>query len=320
MTRFICFVYITFIGFTTSSGQNQSLYYAKCLDPFVDHSAYAGLEGEAVLSLVAKSQWSKINGAPSSQRFQFHTPWLRHNLGYGIVINHDKAGLNRKLFMRPSVNKVFVGHNLLYSLGLYGLVESFTINETQIITPDGVYINGSIDHQDRLLLEATDNTVRYGIGFSGYFQSKWIDGGITYHNKWADKLIWTHRNDHLIQIQASHAIIISNKFKIEPLIALYSNFFQHQLEIFSKFTMNGNVFGGIGIRGYNKWTLDAVEMSMGYEVLPRILLFGNVSWRISSYSQNYFGISQELGLKYNFRNSRRADRIKAIEYNPRWTD
>jgi len=54
--------------------------------------AYAGSKEGPTLSGLYRTQWVKLEGAPVSQSFSFHTPILGDKLGLGISIHHDEIG------------------------------------------------------------------------------------------------------------------------------------------------------------------------------------------------------------------------------------
>ena len=82
-----------------SFGQQVTHYTQYISNELTINPAYAGAEGAMSVSLVHRSQWSGIEGAPSSQSFAAHSllSVKSENIGLGLSIMNDKIGIHSVL-------------------------------------------------------------------------------------------------------------------------------------------------------------------------------------------------------------------------------
>ena len=311
--------FFLFCKFDMLLAQSQNIFTSSVLDPFTHHSSYAGLEGNSVISLMYRDQWAKIPGRPMNQLLQWNSPWRQYSSGFGLALTHESIGIQQSISFRPSFNRIFITDQVLLSTGASVIYQWTQYEFDQIRTPEGIYSN-AIDHKDNLIEQSKPNESSYGYGLSIFAQSKWVNGGLSYQQLFGNSQSLGATTSHFAILSLSKEFKLSRFLRIEPVISIYSNFFQHQIDLFSKLNYNGKIFGGVGIRGIQGNNLDAIKMNLGYEIFPKIILFGCLERRISPIGENIFGASQEFGLKYNFSGIGEKSKLKGIEYNPRWTD
>ena len=99
--------------------------------------AYAGSKEVACISALHRSQWVGIDGAPTTQTLNFHTPLFNQRVGFGLGIIHDKLGLtenwrgNISYAYRPKIGKGHLG------IGVTGSVVSHNYEGHRANTVDG---------------------------------------------------------------------------------------------------------------------------------------------------------------------------------------
>lgn len=59
--------------------------------------AYAGTHGYMSGSLLHRSQWLKVDGAPRTSMMAFDTPLMKGKMGAGLSVVHDRIGVSRDL-------------------------------------------------------------------------------------------------------------------------------------------------------------------------------------------------------------------------------
>lgn len=320
MTKKLIILLFILTGGIDVDAQSQVIFASKNFDHYLQNIAYAGLEGKTVFTIVHRDQWAAFNGRPINQQFQFNMPLLRLKSAMGLAMFHESIGLQNSFGLRPSFNKIFLSKRILYSIGIGGSYSRINYNFSKAITPEGIYSNSVFDHQEPFFIDNYKNTSILGINLAFWIQSKWLEGGISFQSlkTLSSKINPDLRNLTILTLTNEYKL--SDLWRFRPIIHVYTNLFQNQIELFSNLNYNGKIFGGIGIRGIQRNSLDAIQFSFGYEIFPKIVLCATVESRISPVSEKKFGLTQEFGLKYSFSNKREFERQRGIDYNPRWMD
>ena len=88
--------------------------------------AFAGSKEVACISALYRSQWVGIEGAPTTQTVNFHTPFFNQRAGFGVGVLHDKLGLtnnwraNVSYSYRPKIGKGHLGIGVTGSVISHG--------------------------------------------------------------------------------------------------------------------------------------------------------------------------------------------------------
>ena len=85
------FAIIILVSFTVQSQQDaqytQYMYNTVSVNP-----AYAGSRGHISIAALHRSQWVGLDGAPTTQTLNLHSPIGYRGVGLGISIVNDKIG------------------------------------------------------------------------------------------------------------------------------------------------------------------------------------------------------------------------------------
>lgn len=156
------------ITFSVSAQQDpqytQYMYNTMSVNP-----AYAGSTGSLEATLLHRSQWVGISGAPQTQSFSIQSPLQNEKIGLGLSIVNDKIG--------PS-NEIFLDGNFAYSLPLgyekrlaFGLKAGFRMLDVD--WSKGKYY----DPNDVLLNQNINNKINLAIGAGiYYYNERWYLG------------------------------------------------------------------------------------------------------------------------------------------------
>ena len=82
------------------------------------------------------------------------------------------------------------------------------------------------------------------------------------------------------------------------------------------FNINGNVFGGVGLRGYNSSSLDAMSITAGLSLGRHYRLSYSYDIGLSELKRVNEG-SHEILLNYNLKKMIGLGNTPKVEYNPR---
>jgi type IX secretion system PorP/SprF family membrane protein len=91
MKKKIIILFFTIVGFETVIAQQDAQYTQYMYNTLVVNPAYAGSRGVFSIGALHRSQWVGLDGAPTTQTLNFHTP-VSKRVGMGLSIINDEIG------------------------------------------------------------------------------------------------------------------------------------------------------------------------------------------------------------------------------------
>ncbi|MBK7602532.1 MAG: PorP/SprF family type IX secretion system membrane protein [Saprospiraceae bacterium] len=288
------------------------------LDPYSFNPAYGGLNNGLTLTGDFRNQWSNLQGKPLGGYFTAHLPLLNLNSGVGFSFSTESIGASNNTEGSFSYNYILPISPIFLSIGGGIGLSSRQLDGSILKTPDGQYEN-NVNHNDPNIpidkVSANNGVINLGIvirtglleiGLSSY---QTVSTGISKNEKYNYKPV-----DHYL-LYASYFYTFNENWKIVPnaLIKYEKSALQSDIDIH---LYNKNIFGGVGIRGYNSNSLDAIKVMVGGRITERILVAYNFESPISELKL-YSGNTHELLLQYRIQaNIIQREKEKLI-YHPR---
>lgn len=122
----------------------QYMYNTMSINP-----GYAGSKGYASFSLLGRTQWVGINGAPETQTFSFQTPLGYSRVGLGFNIIKDALGPSEEIYFDTNISYTIQTSekgNLAFGLRLGGRTLNIDWSKGNFQSPDAVF-NQNIDNR-----------------------------------------------------------------------------------------------------------------------------------------------------------------------------
>ncbi len=93
------------ISFFSFSGfaQQDAIYNQYLFNPFAINPAYAGSREAINTTLISRSQWVGLDGAPNTQTLGLSSPANQKNLAWGVNLLRDKLGPTNNLFAAGTI-------------------------------------------------------------------------------------------------------------------------------------------------------------------------------------------------------------------------
>jgi len=288
------------LGGDLAIGQQWPLHGFLFKTPFGRVAAYAGNSGTAEGAVLYRNQWQGLEGNPQTFTMMAQMPVYWYSVGAGLVIGKDESGLSNRIFAMPCVSKMGTLGPWLWSVGLQLDYSYHRFNGQQARTPDGNYQGGNIDHQDPLLasdqqsfqlvdanlsLALQRDLFRIAITGGQLFESARFDAPAPFANRRTFSLHSSYQWKY-------------DKWQFEPGIFMISDLIHLQTELFLSAEYNGNIFGGIQYRGFDRASLESLGFAFGFHLSPR--------WSVGYLHEFYLGgldgtavqQSQEFGIWY----------------------
>lgn len=144
------------------SAQQDAQFTQFMFNKIVYNPGYAGSAEVPSLTAIHRSQWTGLEGAPTSQAFTFHTPFRQKRVGAGISINHDEIGPTNSIFIALSYAYRIPLKKGTLGIGLQGAIRHYRVNWDQIkATHEG----------DALITDTENSKLLPNAGVGIYYES-----------------------------------------------------------------------------------------------------------------------------------------------------
>ncbi len=316
---FILFICLFPLGNLCSQQLNQLS--MTGFHPFKEYGAYAGFDRTINLTIITRNQWNGIEGDPRMQYAGVHLPLYAIKAGLGVDLANISEGNFRYNYLRPSVNRVFSFNGGLLSLGARVGLYNVVFGNGQVFTPEGVYVGSTTQHNEPLFQDPVSDL---GIGWeiSGWFRSRQFQAGLSISDQPTAFLNPNKAGfifDKNLNVFFGTFYDITKSVQLQPVVNIKSNFSVTQTEISGIARINGNIFGGIMLRGYSSSSIDAIGIMVGHRFSKRYSLYYNYDAGLSNLRKTNEG-SHEIMLKMDFYNLPKSGMPPKVIYNPRYLE
>ncbi|HMG15212.1 MAG TPA: PorP/SprF family type IX secretion system membrane protein [Saprospiraceae bacterium] len=325
LCRYLHIVLLISIASLSVKAQQPGQYSFYFLDKFIFNPAYAGLDNSFSGLILARGQWTGLNGSPVQENISFHFPL--HNIGGGVGLNieNEKLGLEQNLNASVSYSQhIRVSQSSVLSLGLRGSLLNKKFDGSSATTPDGEYpAGGNPDHKDDYVPTTAVSSSTYNASAGVYFKARQFEAGIGVESFLPTKWKFVSNTDVIIAVKSYYFINFAYTFEINDGFDLSinglvkSNTTQWQTDISTFMNLYDNFFVGIAFRGYNSSTFDAISWLGGYrlsEGLKMVLAYDQGLSSLKHVNNGTF----EFGLQYMWGEKYLKGKLPVIIFNPRY--
>lgn len=316
-TLYILVVIFSFCFGITAQQQNQ--YSQMMLNKYAFNPAYAGLDFSLSANLLYRNQWEGLPSNPTDIHLNAHIPMYVWSGSVGGMIERQSFGVLSQTSLSGSYNFITDTPFGLISFGGRMGITQLSIDGSKIITPDGIY-EGGFSHNDPILSEtqAQGFGLRWDLG--SYFYNKTMQFGVAISNLPSTKISVdqvsfgqkTHINGYF-----QYNFVINEEIELMQSILLKTDLNLIQSDVSSLFKINGNIFGGISLRGYSSRSLDAMVLIAGMKISDHYTLSYSYDIGLSGLRLGHEG-THEILLNYNLRKLIGTGQPPKIIYNPRY--
>lgn len=297
------------IGFGVTADAQQEVQYTQFVFNKLNFNpAYAGSKEAANLSIIYRNQWVGIEGAPKTQTLNFHAPFFKKKIGFGVSITHDEITLsNNWSFSTMYAYRIPIRKSIL-SFGLQASLQHLGVRWDQIKTTQ--IGDGSVPiDQARILIP------NVGAGF--YFNAPKFYVGLSVPNLIKNEYNFegtdVSPDANFFAAQAQHFYLMggaiftfSEKVKFKPAILMkYIPNAPIDMDINASFLFIDKIWAGVTYR-----LGDSVDLLAQYEITPQFKLGIAYDFTLSQlrkYNQGSFEVMAEYTFLYkktNWKNPR----------------
>jgi len=309
--------FTTIVGYGQSSPQS-SLFNQNILN---FNSAYAGTKIGVHLDGSFRYQWLDLEGAPVSQFASAHLALPGIRSGFGISLYNDAIGSENNFSARFALARNFDLKRSNISVGLDLGIGQKALDGSELITADGQYDNGTVNHNDPSLLNERGSGLAPDLGAGILYRISRTMVGVSVRNI-VKKSFALADNQSLVEdkpvfyVFAQHVIEPSYTIKLIPALLVKSNLVSHQLDVQLAVVFRETFQAGLGYRGFNDRTQDAAVAMVGYHFSTDLLFTYGYDIGLSGLKSVHSG-SHELAVSYRI-GRLLSPRGGKVIYNPRF--
>lgn len=313
-------IVVILLGFSVlCSAQQEQQNSQYMLSKYRINPAYAGLDYSLSIDAMIRSQYTGIAGQPRTQYLSGHIPAYFINGAIGFELYRATEGTFQHTSATGSYNYV---HNLPFgflSTGLRLGVLQTDIDGSELRSQSGDYTSNAFNHNDPLLENTTFSglTPIWELGVYLYMGKPQFGVSIS-RTPTLKQTIGNAEISLVSHIDAfmEYSMDYSENIQILPSILLKSDFNIVQTDVSIIAEINGNVFGGVGVRGYNSSSIDAFTIMTGMNLGRNYRLSYSYDVGLSELKRVNEG-SHEILLNYNLKKLIGQGSNPKVEYNPR---
>ncbi len=319
MIRAVSFILATLCTSLLMIGQQTSQWSQYMMNHYETNPAYAGLDFSLSLTAAYRSQWSGLDGRPSSRYLGGHIPLYIVSGAVGAEIMNEQFGNFRHTRVAGSFNYILDNTSGLLSLGAKLGIQQSSISGDGITTPDGNYEGGIINHNDPILPLLSEAGLGLYYSMGAYYMSRYFDVGYSLSSLPAinisiDQVSYSQEPAHYLLIEGKLRTMDLLFLKPSVLVKSDQNLTQIDFNVLAEY--NGSIFGGVGLRGYHSSSFDAMVFIVGTEINKNYTVSYSFDTGISSLKRANEG-SHEIILNYNLNKLIGQGIRQRIIYNPR---
>lgn len=313
---YLVFMCLSFTGLSQQSRLSSLFMYNK-----YDYiPAYAGLEGSLFVTGNYRSQWQNLASNPVSQQLNAHVPLYFLSGAGGIKVQNHTQGAQRLSTLDISYNYVLQTTFGLFSVGAKAGLFQYRLDGSELRTPDGNYIDGNLEHNDPRLQEDINTAIGAAYGLSMYYISNFFEAGLSVEQlpSYSTRLgEGRYEKSALIRLTGEVPLQILNGYELRPSAMIQTDLVQTQIDFAATVSYSGNIFGGIGVRGYSARSLDALICILGWRFDKQYSLAYSFDIGVSALRTVHQG-THEIQLSYDLNKKVGAGLPPKIIYNPRY--
>lgn len=322
MTRLkITLVLITLV--TCLQAQQMTMISNAVVDPYYYNGGYAGFERSLAANFHYRNQWNDIGQGVQSFFVNAHLPLYIIQGGMGINLGTDRSGALRSTYGRLSYNYVLGTSFGVFSFSGQAGLRQTALQGGDIITPDGDYSGGGIDHKDDNLPIDFSTGISPELGLSIFYKRDRIEIGVGIsdligHEAQLSNADYIYRSKGVWHLIAAYDYDLTNEISLTPYGILLSDGTQWQTQLGLHGSFRNNIYGGLSFRGYSASSTDALIFMAGIRINKHFTLFYAYDYMISrlrAVSKNH---THEFTLSYNLNELIRTGLPPKVIYNPRF--
>ena len=318
----ILFAFLLTFGLTAQQSPQSSLYNFNIYDY---NPAIAGLDGNLSINGDIRRQWAGIVGAPLTQSINVHLPVYLTRGGFGVSVKNFTAGVSQNIQGVLSYNQtLFLGEKGLISVGVSGGIVQHSFNGSELRTPGGVIDASSVNHNDSQLPEFDASATAPVLNAGLIFDYNSFRLGISADNLLESQFVLSNDQKDVVFNQIRHyygymsyEISLDNDLNLLPSLLIKAETASIQADFNLSVELRDKFMLGIGYRGYNNISSDALIFQGGFRLNDSLFLRYAYDFGLSQLKTVHSG-SHELLISYDISTNFGKGTLPQIIYNPRF--
>jgi len=316
------FAFFLTFGLVAQQSPQSSLYNFNVYD---FNPAIAGIDGNLSVNGDIRRQWAGIVGAPLTQSINAHLPIYITKGGFGLSVKNFTAGVSQNLQGVISYNQTIqLKENALISIGVSGGMVQHTFNGSELLTPGGTNEPPIVNHNDPQLPEFDASATAPVLNAGLIFDYNSLRVGVSADNLLESQFVLSSGQKDVVFNQIRHyygyityELSLDNDLNLIPSLLIKAESASIQTDFNISAELKDKFMLGIGYRGYNNVSSDALILNGGLRLNNSLILRYAYDFGLSQLNTVHSG-SHEVLISYNIATNFGKGTLPQIIYNPRF--
>lgn len=202
----------------TALAQQESQYTQFMHNKVLFNPAYAGFEGAPVITLLHRQQWMGFEKAPQSQVLSVHAPFFVENVGWGLSVSRQSAGvLNRWNVSLPYSYTLTLGDDHHLRMGVQGSLRYFGLDfgDPSVVATDA---------NDPVIAEGMQGKFMGNAGAGLFWNLNRTYAGVSVPHLFATDIDFSGEPREIVSRQSAHLYFMAGTaFPVSSSISLMPN-------------------------------------------------------------------------------------------------
>lgn len=284
--------FLVFCLINISFAQQEPQYTQYMYNPSAINPAFSGFRNCLSGTLIHRSQWIGMEGAPTTQNLSIHSPLKNENIALGFNAINDNLGAASNISFNGDFSYTILSNNSNFTFGIKAGIERLKLNFDKLKLQD----YSDIDFTN------FNSSVAPQVGIGFMYEMKNFVAGIGVPRLLETKHLKENGNDIYIgKERRTYYTNIGYLFNIAPSILLKTSANSKittgaplQLDVSANFWFNEKFTAGLGYR-----LSTAASLLVGYQITDEFMIGGAYDYDTTKFTKPNSG-SAEIIIRYEF--------------------
>tara|TARA_B100000809_G_scaffold150447_1_gene147956 strand:+ start:1294 stop:2214 length:921 start_codon:yes stop_codon:yes gene_type:complete len=290
------FIQIITIGLTFSItpflfAQQDAMFTQYMFNEVTINPAYAGSHDVVSMTGLVRKQWVGMDGAPSTQSFNVHTPLRNNKIGLGLSIVNDKIAVSNNLTINAAGSyRIDLGKSTHLQFGLQAGITNHKTDLGRLKVEDD---------SELVFAQGTVSKILPNIGGGLYFFTDKFYLGLSVpqlvNNTLSENGVSLAKQERHLFVTTGYVFTLNQNLKFKPtLFYKYVKGAPMQLDVTGSLIIKDKFWVGLAWRSF-----DSADFLLGFQATEQLFLGYAFDYSLTSLNKYNTG-SHELVVNYRF--------------------
>lgn len=292
-------------------------------NPYYYNPAAASMGNTLELNAGYRDQWRALPDSPTQYMLSGHLPIYSINSSLGFLYESDNLGPESLGKFGLSMGYVLPTPIGLFSLSGRAFYQQLQFRGSQLISGEGNYEGGIVDHNDPLLPNSDLSSPGMSFDIGLWFRTSSYEIGLSYNSLYHSGFNLTgvsnYRPAGVIVLFGQHVFRMNDEIDLRSSLLIKSDFVALQSQVAISCSYKQTYFIGTELTGYNSRSLEELGLNAGLRINKYVTFAYQYGIGLSELRRISNG-SHEIGLRFSLGKPLGGAILPQVIYNPRFVE